>query len=190
MNDFERDDKWQKEVRDLVLIPGFYEEYALQGRFVTLDNGRFAAKLQRGFSVDTVIQRSNGRATFVEEKIVRWPGYAYTAFALETDSCTIPGREKDGWMRYGDADWLLYGFMRPADLLIYIIEFPALQAWFLRHETELRTFRNEDTLNKSAGRLAPLHMVTAAIENYQVRRVAPNLQDPAVAALFESRAAA
>ena len=77
MNYFEDDDAFQRRVRDEVLAPGFYGRYAIDGRYVVIDKGRLATILQKRYAVDTVVQGRDGSAIFVEEKIVRWPGYRY-----------------------------------------------------------------------------------------------------------------
>lgn len=162
MNEFDRDNAWQREARDRVLAPGFYGHYAVEGRYVFIDKGRLATKLQKQFAVDTIVQRKNGEAICIEEKIVRWPkkDRPHTAFALETQSCTVPGRESAGWMTYAEADYLLYCFeQKNGDLDCCLIDFPKLQEWFSKHDQEFPPFRMEDTLNKTAGRVVPIEAV-------------------------------
>jgi hypothetical protein len=101
MSRFHVDDAAQKQVRNKVLGPGFYGPYSEDGRYVYLDKGQLATELQKRSAVDTVIQRPNGHAVFIEEKIVRWPGYTYSALTLEIWSCTVPDRILLGWMFYG-----------------------------------------------------------------------------------------
>src|ERR1044071_1908301 len=103
MSDFRRDDAWQKGMRDRILAPSFYKEYAVEGRYVFIDKGRLASTFQRRFAVDTILQGKDGQACCIEEKIVRWPERRkpYDAFTLETRSCTVPGHESPGWMEYG-----------------------------------------------------------------------------------------
>ena len=134
MNVFVRDNEWQKGLRDRILAPGFYGSYALGGRYVFIDKGALATKFQREYAVDTILQGKGGAAVCIEEKIVRWPkkDKPYSAFTLETRSCTVPGREKDGWMKYGEADYLLYCFANRTEsaLHCYLIDFPKLKEWF------------------------------------------------------------
>lgn len=159
MNDFERDNEWQRQIRDTVLAPGFYGGYAMDGRYVFIDRGRLATLLQKRFAVDTIVQGRDGAAVCIEEKIVRWPGRVYDAFALETDSCTKPGYESPGWMRYGQADYLLYAFDTPTGLNVHLIDFPKLQEWFWPIFESFPTFKMEKTLNQSAGRVVPITRV-------------------------------
>lgn len=187
-NDFARDDAWQKAVRDKVLAPGFYGTHATDGRYVFIDKGRLATRLQREYAVDTILQGKHGAAVCIEEKIVRWPGYNYSCYALETESCTRPGREKEGWMHYGQADFLLYCFVQPDALECHLIDFQALKEWFWPLADEFDRFGPLTTLNASAGRKVPIRRVEAGIGVVK-RRLFPDLSDSGTAALF-GRAAA
>jgi hypothetical protein len=167
MNKFVSDDMWQRGMRDRILAPGFYESYAVAGRYVFIDKGKLASQLQRQYAVDTILQGRNGAAVCVEEKIVRWPKYRtepYSAFALETRSCTVPGREKDGWMKYGEADYLLYCFANKSETALdcYLIDFPALKEWFWpRHESWPATVTEQ--INRSECRKVPIRDVEANV---------------------------
>ncbi len=164
MNEFASDDAWQRDVRDRILVPQFYEKRA-NGRFVLMDKGRLATFMQRRASVDTITQDNTGAACSIEEKIVRWPksGRAYTAFCLETKSCTVPGRESPGWMVYGKADWLLYCFhQEDGSLDCHMIKFQPLKKWFWPLENTFSVF-HMDEKNRTLGRLAPISQVHAAV---------------------------
>ena len=169
MNEFERDDKWQREMRDMILGPRFYGKFAVEGRYVFIDKGRLASILQKRYAVDTIVQGKQGNAWCIEEKIVRWPeqrGEPYTAFCLETESCTVAGFESDGWMRYGQADFLLYCFQteKRVELDCHLLNFPALKEWFWPREQEFNKFKMRDTLNKTAGRLVDIFAVPEDIK--------------------------
>jgi hypothetical protein len=130
MNDFRRDNSGQRRVRDAVLVPFLYKNISMDGRFVLCDKGRFADILQRRMDVDTIVERENGLVA-IEEKIVRWGGRKYTAVTLETDSCTIPGYETDGWMHYCEADKLLWVMCQGDGTVVYhVFGFPELQKVF------------------------------------------------------------
>lgn len=162
MNDFRRDDRWQKGIRDSILIPQFYRKCAADGRYVLLDKGRLADLLQRRMAVDTLVQGKEGGVVAIEEKIVRWPrsGRPYTAFCLETHSCTRPGHESDGWMVYGEADYLLYGFVQAnGGMIAYLIDFPELCEWFWPNINSFNVFQMEHTLNRTRGRLVDIEDV-------------------------------
>ena len=164
MRDFDRDNDWQRGVRDAILAPGFYGEYAVDGRYVFIDKGRLATTLQKQFAVDTILQGRDGAALCIEEKIVRWPGYYYSDFCLETDSCTKPGHESQGWMHYGRADYLLYCFAQEnGDLDCHLIDFPALQARFWPRVETFAVFGPLKTFNMTAGRKTPIRAVHANV---------------------------
>jgi hypothetical protein len=170
VNDFERDNEWQRGIRDAILLPKFYGSYAVERRYVVLDKGQLASVLQKRAAVDTIVQGQGGEAIFLEEKIVRWPerDKAYTAFALETHSCTVLGHESIGWMQYGKADYLLYCFVQKnGDLICYLIAFQKLQRWFWKRHESFPKFYNADTLNKSQGRVVPIKDVRAAVPTWR-----------------------
>lgn len=171
MNDFERDDKWQRQMRDKILAPGFYRSYATNGRYVFIDKGRLASILQKRYAVDTIVQGRAGSAVCIEEKIVRWPGYRYRDICLETHSCTKPGHESPGWMEYGEADYLLYCFAQENDdLECYLINFPELKTWF--KPANFPTFGPLKTLNASMGRKVPVALIRQKIPTW--RRYVPS----------------
>lgn len=167
MNVFWRDDMWQRTIRDRLLAPGFYGSYALDGRYVFIDKGKLATRMQREFAVDTIVQGKNGTAVCIEEKIVRWPkcrDEPYSAFTLETRSCTVVGREKDGWMKYGQADYLLYCFANKLEnaLHCYLIDFPALKEWFWPiHEQWPATVTEQ--INRTECRVVPIAEVESNV---------------------------
>lgn len=165
MNDFERDNAWQRTMRDTILAPSFYGEYAQDGRYVFVDRGSLATTLQKRYAVDTIVQGKDGAAVCIEEKIVRWPGRPYTAFALETESCTKPGYESPGWMVYGKADYLLYAFANQNEtaLASYLVDFPKLKEWFWPRVDSFPVFQMKKTLNRTRGRVVPIEDVCKAV---------------------------
>lgn len=178
MNDFATDDAWQKAMRDRFLAP-YYTDHAEGGRYVFLDKGKLSTVLQRRYAVDTLLQGAEGRAVCIEEKIVRWPvdkfqkpkSRGYTAFCLETKSCTNPGHVSDGWMVYGKADYLLYCFVSANGeyLICYLIDFPKLKAWFWAHYQEFSKFHMK-THNRTSGRVVPINDALKAVGETSWRR--------------------
>ena len=163
--DFHRDDEWQKGKRDRYLAP-FYCKYSMAGRFVFVDKSKCSTLIQKRLAVDTLLQCRDGGSVCIEEKIVRWKGQALEKFFLETESNTNAGHEKTGWMRYGEADYLLYCFELPNDDLdCYLIPFPALKTWFWSHEKEFHRHTMPHTINKTAGRLVPVTDVAEAVKS-------------------------
>jgi hypothetical protein len=167
MTDFHRDNAWQRTVRDAVLVPGFYERF-FPKRYALIDGNDEASRSLQVCGIDTVVSLG-GALMFVEEKIVRFKidRGPYTAFAIETESCTVDGRKSDGWIKKTSlTDRLLYCFAtreeRP-DLDCYWLGFAALQAWFIPREENYPRFGPLPTLNKSAGRVVPIDDVLTAI---------------------------
>jgi hypothetical protein len=158
------DHAWQLEQRNRVLVP-YYRSIAFEGRFVLLDSGRLAKGLQIKVGIDTIIQMAGGQALAIEEKIVRWPGYNYACFALETDSCTNVGEERPGWMRYSLADYLLYCFENDPGpgLNCWWVDMQKLKQWFWPRVETFETFGPLDTPNRSMGRKVPIQQVRSAV---------------------------
>lgn len=164
MNIFSRDDGWQKGIREKVLKP-FYKKHSFESRFVFADKGTLADILQKELAVDTVLQKPGNEIVSIEEKIVRWPGYQYTAFTFETWSCTVSGRERKGWMYTAKCDYLLYCFTQEDESIIaYSIPFPKLQTWFFKnnHFERYRTTTTEQ-INRTECRVVPIQDVTKAL---------------------------
>lgn len=158
MSRWEEDDRGQKRVRDLVIGPGLYGSWGVEGRYVFLDKGRndLVTLLQKRFAVDTVVQGRDGAAIFVEEKIVRWPGYEYTKVTLETRSCTVAGRESDGWMVYGKADFLNYAMcLGDGNVVCHFIDFQRLKTAFWKDEKRFAETVTSQS-NRTACRKVPL----------------------------------
>jgi hypothetical protein len=159
MNDFRRDNSGQRRVRDAVLVPFLYKNISMDGRFVLCDKGRFADILQRRMDVDTIVERENGLVA-IEEKIVRWGGRKYTAVTLETDSCTIPGYETDGWMHYCEADKLLWVMCQGDGTVVYhVFGFPELQKVFweaMEENDNIFTPHTEKHNNKTRSRIVDI----------------------------------
>lgn len=165
MNEFMRDDNWQREIRNKVLKP-YYERISQDSRFVFCDKGKLATKLQREMAIDTIIQLKNNGILSIEEKIVKWPGYKYQYYTLETWSCTNPGMERKGWMYYATCDYLLYCFVQEdeSSLDVHAIPFPELQKWFFENDRykNYHAFRT-DQMNHTETRLVPISEVWDAI---------------------------
>jgi hypothetical protein len=190
MNDFRSDDTWQREKRDQLLIP-FYEKRF--ENFICLDPDESRGEdcilaIQKELGVDTLVVARPGEAPVgIEEKIVRWPkakGEAHTAYALETTSCTLPGRESEGWMFYSAADTLLYAFeQEDGSLLIDMIAMRPLKRWFFSEMPERsRTsdpyyrFKNYarhrmSNRNQSEVRVVPIKDVHQALGEKNIMRV-------------------
>jgi hypothetical protein len=160
-NDFVSDDAFQRERRDAVLKPLFYEQW-FHGNYHFCDQEE--PYLKRG--TDTVIATMRQTVT-VDEKIVR---ERHSAFALETRSCTVAGYESPGWMFWSEVDRLLYCFPLGDGLDCWWIDMPALQGWFWPKETTFPQFKMEKR-NRSAGRVVDIAAVQhagVAITNFRL----------------------
>jgi hypothetical protein len=165
VNDFRRDDDWQRSVRGLALAP-FYGKHSREGRYVFIEKSRWSMLVQKRMAVDTVMQSKRGGSVAIEEKLTRPPknGRRFVNFFLETQSCTVLGRESEGWMRYGEADFLLYCFVRhDGGVDGHAINFQKLKAWFWRHHERYRIYTMPKTINRTRGRLVPIRDVHGAV---------------------------
>lgn len=157
MKQWERDDTWQRAIRDRFLTP-FYKRICVDGRFVYFQKSDASTLIQKRMSVDTALQIKPDRSDCIEEKIIRQP---WSSFFFETDSCTLPGKHSDGWMCYTQADALLYAFFCQHYLDTYIIrDFQDVKMWFWQVYTSFPE-RTMTTDNKTRGRLVPIADVTA-----------------------------
>lgn len=165
MSEFQKDDSWQRGIRDRLLKP-FYHAHSFENRYVFADKGKLADVLQREMAVDTVLQAKQNALYSIEEKIVRWPGRYYTAFALETWSCTVPGRERQGWMYTAQCDYLFYCFVQEDEksCISYLIPFGKLKDWFFENDRYLQFATTiTEQINKTQCRVVPIEIVTNAI---------------------------
>lgn len=158
MSEFAHDDAWGKQVRDDLVLP-LYRRWCPEGRYVLADEGPVAERINKG-GVDTILQLPGNRIATVDEKIVRWPGYVHDAYALEEWSCTVPGRERDGWMAHPGAAWLLYVFVLDEAATsgeAHLIPFARLQKWFYERD-RFAGYRTSttDQVNRSQSRLVPV----------------------------------
>jgi hypothetical protein len=176
LSDFARDDAWQRDLRDRILAPGFYDKYA-NGRYIFIDKGRLAKKLQKQYSIDTILQNKDGEVICIEEKIVRKPKYGkYPTFFLETQSCSVAGHESTGWMTYAESDYLFYCYEQASsdELDCYLIDLPKLQEWFWQHDTEFPSHTKVDAFTKPVGRLVPIRTVRANVPTWHYWVSAPS----------------
>ena len=84
-------------------------------------------------------------------------------FALETESCSVKGYEKDGWMKYSEADWLMYGFSVEKSIKLYQIDFKKLKSWFWNNYFKYPEIITPQ-INKSKSRVVPIEDVKQFIK--------------------------
>jgi hypothetical protein len=154
-------DAWQRGLRDAILVPLFYRP--LFGDAWRFFPGRHP--MQRKGIDTAVVYR--GEVKYIDEKIVAWPkrGTPYTAFALETWSCTVEGYERAGWMFFGMADWMLYCFADESETALdcYLISFPKLKDWFWSLGEHYFPATRTDQFNHSECHVVPIDAVREAV---------------------------
>lgn len=160
--------EYSRKMRDIYLGPYFYQKYSVDGRYVYIDKSVCSTLLQKRLAIDTIMQTKNG-SPCIEEKIEQWPGYKRNNFALETDSCTVVGRERLGWMHYAKADYLLYAFAYPNDtgLDVYLIDFPKLREWFWNLPKRYPAHVMTDTVNHTRFEKVSILDVRQAVPTYR-----------------------
>lgn len=165
--DFNAAIQFSYDMRDSFLIPHFYKIHSLDGRFVCIDKSSCSMILQKRLAVDTIVQSKNGGSVCFEEKIEQFPenGRPRKNFALETDSCTVPGHESLGWMHYAKADYLLYCFALPGHtgLNAYLINFPKLREWFWHLSARYPSHIMPLTTNHTRFEMVPIIDVQRAV---------------------------
>lgn len=178
MNQFLKDNNFQVEIRDKLLYP-FYCKIAESGRFIFADTGAFAYILQKELAIDTIIQTKNNKIVAIEEKIVRWPGYEYTAYTLEIKSCTVPGRERPGWMYYSKCDVLLYCFQQAdGSLKAHAIPFRKLKNWFFEGNRFLEYYSTiTEQINKTECKVVPIEDIFNAVNGCVIHHIPMNSSD-------------
>lgn len=163
MNDFTRDDQWQREMRNEYLVPFYKRRF---NGFILLEDGRFA-KQQQECGIDTLVWGADLAPISIEEKIVRCPSGRdpYDAICLETDSCTAPGFMRSGWMWYAKCDVLLYCMHQPDDSLDCLwLDFPKLHEWFWPRHKAFPPTRMAETINRTECRVVPIADISAAMQ--------------------------
>lgn len=163
---FAANDKWQIAMRDAILVPCFYQ-IRFRNNFELISPNDERAK----GGCDTI---AGGKR--IDEKIVQWPGKnkgeprdePYDAFALETMSCTVEGRERVGWMISNTVDYILYCFASLDDdqLDCYLIDFPTLHNWFfwvLSQDQQAWPRWISEQVNHTECRVVPITDVTSNV---------------------------
>lgn len=180
---FAANNKWQAMMRDLILVPAYYQRCFPNNFEIIHHNDPRAAG-----GCDTI---AGGKR--IDEKIVQWPGKnrdepadePYTAFALELMSCTTEGHERDGWMVSNTVDFILYCFasLDEETLHCYLIDFPMLRQWFKATLDMWRRWRS-DQVNQTECCIVPIVDVVSSVptEYFQLER--PNQHQRMVTGLL------
>lgn len=162
-NNFSAAIEWTCQMRDTFLSL-FYKTYSYDGRYVHVDKSACSTLLQKELAIDTIVQKERG-SVCIEEKIEQWPGFKRKNFALETDSCTVLGHERKGWMHYARADYLLYAFAYAENkgLDVYLINFPKLREWFWNLPSRYESHVMKETTNHTRFEKVPIADVRKAV---------------------------
>lgn len=184
---FISDVDWSADISRTFFYP-LYRELAYEGRFVSIVNSehsKFSGKLQSR-EIDVFmqyLQDNNAISIGVEEKAQRKP---WGSLWIETDSCTIQGHERTGWIDTLEADYLNYGFgIRDPNLTkltdtatdyaafdTYWIKFPEFREWF-RENIDLFETKYTFQHNRSAGKIVHIPALVASgvpVERYLCER--------------------
>ncbi len=155
------------------MLDPVYKQWSIEGRFVHPQKSRCSTLLQKRLEVDTIVQTRKHHSHCLEEKIVRWPrsGIPFDRFFLETESCTNEGYVSEGWMRYAEADALLYAFVQEGDRELdayLIVNFSQLKSWFWGVYQNYYEF-TMDTFIRTRGRLVDIVDVVQAVKTERFR---------------------
>lgn len=146
-------DAWQRAMRDRWLPP-LYRQLLASWEF------KDDRECQVGIGIDTIGIDRDGVVVGIEEKIVQWPGYRYTALSIETED----QRGKPVWARTSEADWLVWVFeLAPgAGFEANVFDWQRLKAWFWAHEESFKRYGPLKVPPYTSGRVVPLEAIAAA----------------------------
>lgn len=166
--EFERDNQWMRGARERFLRP-FYMRHMASFEFIDSD-------------VDTIaVGKKTGKTLRIEEKLQRAPLKLerFDNYPLETMSCTVPGRERDGWMATSTADLIFFGFCdhRETTMDLHILDMPALKTWFWPGCDLFRRCVNPQ-INQSSACMVPFGIVPREIRLHRVLLFAPDYIQP------------
>jgi len=172
-NDFNHDECWSKH-KD-ILLKDFWQGRAHEGRYVIIGS----RLLQKTHGIDIVLQSKNDTTDItMDTKHIKGQ---YSAFWFEDESC--PKRNTLGWARKPineSAEYIPYCFWPEAQkygckicrndcfqcevlfehCIMYLLHYAELYEWFRanRHRFPLDTNANRKTINKTTGRIVPIHI--------------------------------
>jgi len=137
----------------------FWQSISFEGRFVF--TGSFL--LQKTLGIDIILQGSeNEKDITIDTKHIR---AEYKNFYLEEESC--PKLKTPGWLlkEEGHPDYIFYAFWKQEnECIAYIIPFQPLRNWFIKNKERYPLHTNNDTFNKTTGRIVPIADVLNATE--------------------------
>src|SRR5215469_5404081 len=86
---FEIDNAWSLQLRNMVLIPTFSRQVWPEGHYVLMDKGRLTTLVQKQLAVHMVVQCRNGVTVGIEEKSAAGRAMNICTFALEENSSNV-----------------------------------------------------------------------------------------------------
>lgn len=153
------------------ILKDVYKKMSFEGRFVFVNKGEKYKSLgsdliQKQLCVDTVAQISDCESILVEEKFRR---HDYGDLLIETASCTVPGREKEGWIYTSQADFLVYVIDGKFEVKIYIIDMKKLRNFYLYNTAKYPRKRTEQ-INKTEFVLVPFEDIKKEVGYRIIKR--------------------
>lgn len=169
-NNFHKDMERQLIARDKFITPLYYEMYG-KDRVVLLDDTEDKTEhrfLQKA-GVDTLIQKSNKKWDIigVDEKLDFHPFKKKREnFFLEFMSCSLPGKETQGWMTKDTVcDVLLYCFIDQglSGCQAYFFDFHDLKRWYEGNADKYKVATGNN-VTYPMGSLIPIEVLTKEVE--------------------------
>lgn len=138
VNDFKRNAfDGEKHIKSRIL-PTLEKEFAVKGKVIYLRDSHCSLYIQKNVHIDAIADNGE-KSVGIEIKTVNSTEKYYTRLFAETRSCTLPGRESNGWMHINtkgesggsEADLLAYVFLRRnRSLEMYVYDLPQFKQWF------------------------------------------------------------
>lgn len=150
----ERDDKSKKQhERILPIYEKFFNVLRNDIEFIT-------DEVIQKKGIDVII-RTWKWDILIEEKHRDGKYAYYSDFFLETESCSIPWREKIGWIYTWISQYLLYCFHREKEneVYSYIFDFPKLKEWFKEQDIKRFQERQTNEINRTRWRIVTLEQI-------------------------------
>lgn len=174
MNNFDRDNAWQRPVRDRLITP-FYKWRYRHGSFEYFDGpDEEAVRMQRVHHIDTAGVTPTLGTEYIDEKIMRRrnDGGSPVNVSIETLSCSLPGRTSPGWIHNRGnprPTWLNYCYAdaqvaeEVTKLACLWMPFDDLQGWFFETGEDTWPLHVEPYENMTHSRNVPIKQIMAQV---------------------------
>ena len=138
----------------------YWGTISFEGRFV-ITGSEF---LQKSLGIDVILQGEGDKKDItIDTKHIRG---MYSKFYLEEMSC--PKLKIKGWLlkETGHPDYIFYAFWKTGnECIAYTIPFQPLRDWFIKNKENYPLHTNQNTFNKTTGRIIPIIDVLNAIKS-------------------------